>query len=65
MYVPPGYNLLVDVDSTPILNAVVVEGSIIFPSDPSPTHLRTFDAYYVFVNGGLFEAGTEDDPYTS
>lgn len=58
-------NLLVNVDSTPLLNAVIVEGSLLFPSNPSPTHLRTFDARYVFVNKGLLEIGTENDPYTS
>jgi len=63
--IPKGLNLLVDVDSTPILSAVVVEGSLIFPSNPNPNHLRTFDAHYVMVRGGTFEAGTEDYPYTS
>jgi len=63
--IPKGLNLLVDVDSTPILSAVVVEGSLIFPPNPNPNHLRTFDAHYVMVRGGTFEAGTEDYPYTS
>lgn len=63
--IPKGLNLLVDVDSTPILSAVVVEGSLIFPSHPNPNHLRTFDAHYVMVRAGYFEAGTEQFPYTS
>jgi hypothetical protein len=66
VYVPTGLHLLVDVDSTPILNAVVVEGSLIFPSvDSDETHLRTFDAHYVYVSGGYLEVGTEDEPYRS
>jgi hypothetical protein len=65
VHIPKGLNLLVDVDSTPILSAVVVEGSLIFPSNPNPNHLRTFDAHYVMVRGGLFEIGTEQFPYTS
>lgn len=65
VYVPKGLNLLVDVDSTPVLSAVVVEGGLIFPSNSNPNHLRTFDAHYVLVRGGLFEAGTEQFPYTS
>jgi hypothetical protein len=65
VYVPKGLNLLVDVDSTPILSAVVVEGGLIFPPDTNPNHLRTFDAHYVMVRGGLFEAGTEKFPYSS
>lgn len=65
VYVPKGLNLLVDVDSTPVLSAVVVEGGLIFPSNSNPNHLRTFDAHYILVRGGLFEAGTEEFPYTS
>lgn len=64
--IPKGQHLLIDVDSTAKLNAVIVEGSIIFPPHESdPTHHRTFDAHYVMVQGGYFEAGTEDFPYTS
>jgi hypothetical protein len=65
VYVPAGLHLLVDVDSTPVLTAVVVEGSLIFPPDDDPNHLRTFDAHYVLIRGGTFEAGTEQYPYTS
>ena len=65
IYIPTGLNLLVDVDATPLLNAVVVEGSLIFPSDPNPDHERYFDAKYVFVTNGTLEAGTEEFPYTS
>ena len=54
-----------DVDSTPELMAVVVEGSIIFAPDADPNHHRSFDAHYMFVNGGLMEVGTEEFPYTS
>lgn len=57
--IPAGLHLLVDVDATPILNAVIVEGSLIFPSNADPNHLRTFDAHYVMVKGGLLEVGTE------
>jgi hypothetical protein len=66
VYVPAGLNLLVDVDSTPILNAVVVEGGLIFaPDENNADHERYFDAHYVMVQGGFMEIGTEDFPYTS
>lgn len=65
VYVPKGLNLFVDVDSTPTLNAVIVEGSLIFAPETDPTHHRFFDAHYIFVNGGLMEVGTEEFPYTS
>jgi hypothetical protein len=63
--IPKGLHLLVDIDATPILSAVVVEGSLIFPPNANPNHVRTFDAHYVMVRGGLLEVGTEQFPYTS
>jgi hypothetical protein len=64
--VPAGLNLLVDIDTTPELNLVIVDGgSLIFPPDSDPNHQREFHAHYVFINNGYFEAGTEDERYTS
>jgi hypothetical protein len=51
VHVPSGLNLLVDIDSTPELNAVVVEGSLIFAPDTDPNHERFFDARYIYVTG--------------
>ena len=66
VYVPAGLNLLVDVDKSPILNAVIVEGSLTFAPDlTDPLHEREFDAHYIFMNKGTMEVGTEDFPYTS
>ena len=65
IYVPPGLHLLVDVDSTPILSAVLVEGSLIFAPNIDPNHQKSFDAHYIMVDGGYMEVGTEDFPYTS
>jgi hypothetical protein len=60
-----GFNLLVDVDKTPALKAVFVFGSLIFQPEKDPNHQRTFDAHYIFVDGGRMELGTEEFPYTS
>ena len=57
--------MLVDVDKTPVLFAVIVEGSLIFAPNTDPNHHNTFDAHYVMVEGGYLEVGTEDFPYTS
>jgi hypothetical protein len=74
IHIPKGLNLLVDIDHTPQLNAVLVEGSLIFPPHPTnANHQRNFDARYVFVKGekddpdggGYMEVGTEEHPYTS
>jgi hypothetical protein len=65
VYVPAGLHLLVDVDFTPVLQAVLVEGSLIFAPSTNPNHERTFDAHYIMVNAGYMEVGTEEFPYTS
>ena len=63
---PKGLSLLVDIDTSPELNLVIVDGgSIIFPPDDDPSHVRSFDAVYIFIHNGYFEAGTEEFPYTS
>lgn len=63
--IPKGLHLLVDIDTSPILSFVNVEGSLIFASDSDPTHQRTFDAHYILVKGGYMEVGTEEHRYSS
>ena len=65
IYVPEGLNLLIDVDKTPELLLVMVEGSLIFAPETDPNHERYFDANYIFLNKGMMEVGTEEHPYTS
>ena len=66
VHIPVGQTLVVDIDKSPILKAVLIEGSLIFAPSSSPTHQRTFDAEYIFVStNALFEAGTETNRYTS
>ena len=60
-----GLHLLVDVDSTPVLSFINVEGSLIFPPHSDPNHERTFAAHYIIVKGGYMEVGTEEYRYTS
>jgi len=55
-----GRTLLVDVDAVPQLSFVLVEGSLIFAPHPTDASKeRTFDAGYIFINGGYMEVGTE------
>ena len=66
IHIPVGLNLLVDIDRSPLLNLVLVEGSIIFvPDENDPDHERYWDAAYMFVNGGSMEVGTAEHRYTS
>jgi hypothetical protein len=62
--IPKGQHLLVDVNP-PVLNAIIVEGSLIFAPNADPNHLATFDAHYIMINGGYMEVGTTEFPYTS
>ena len=52
-------SLLVDVDSTPILDSIIVEGRIQFSDEKD----MTIDAHYFIISGGEFVAGTETNRY--
>jgi len=52
VWVPSGMSLYVDIDRSPLLNAVLVEGSLIFEGKADRSHQRFFDAKYIFVNKG-------------
>jgi hypothetical protein len=55
-----------DMDSTPELNLLIVEGELIIAPHPTDaTHQRTFDAHYILISGGSMQVGTEDFRYTS
>jgi len=36
--IPEGQHLLFDIDESPLLNAIIVEGSLIFAPDADPNH---------------------------
>ena len=64
--IPAGQTLIVDIDESPKLKAVIVQGAMIFLPDADETHQRTFDAEYVYVDeGATLEIGTETARYTS
>lgn len=53
IHIPTGLNLYMDIDSTPQLNLLIVEGELILaPNETDSTHHRTFDAHYILVSGG-------------
>lgn len=64
---PSGLCLLVDIQNSPKLKLVQVDGgALIFPShDDDPSYQATFDARYIMINRGLLEIGTEKHPYKS
>lgn len=49
----------------PVLNALVIEGSLIFAPEEDVEHHRTFDCNFILVMHGYLEVGTEEFPYTS
>ena len=60
VHVPKGLNLLFDIDASPLLQLVNVEGSLIFEDSIKP---RTFDCFIILNKNGYIEIGTEDEPY--
>lgn len=59
VYIPPGQIVLLD-DSTPELNAVIIEGTLIFEDKD-----KTFDANYLVCMGGRVQIGTRAQPFLS
>lgn len=57
VYIPPGQSILVDM-SPPRLFLVLNQGEMIFDRQD-----LTFDATYIWTQGGRFEIGTERDPF--
>jgi hypothetical protein len=58
VWIPDGQVILLD-ENTPKLLFVLVEGSLYFDR----TKTLTMDTYYLFILGGYFEVGTEEQPY--
>lgn len=56
---------MVDIDVSPLLNVVIVEGTLIMAPSTDPLHHREFRSKYIIVEGGRFEAGTPAFPYDS
>ena len=64
--VPKCRHLLVDIDKTPKLYAIIVDGgSLIVAPDANLAHEREIHAHYIVINNGLMEVGTEKNPYCS
>jgi hypothetical protein len=59
VFVPKGMHLIVDIETTPTLSLVLVEGSMIFDQDVA----TSFNVDIILVKNGYLEIGTEDDPY--
>jgi len=58
VYIPDGQVILLDIN-TPILTALIIEGALYFDR----TKNLTLDASYIFINGGLLQVGTAEDPF--
>ena len=57
VWIQPGQKILYDV-SSPRLYMLIIQGEFIFDRAD-----LTLDANYIFVMGGTFVVGTEDDPF--
>eukprot|EP00638_Chattonella_subsalsa_P015791 CAMPEP_0117829880 /NCGR_PEP_ID=MMETSP0949-20121206/8130_1 /TAXON_ID=44440 /ORGANISM="Chattonella subsalsa, Strain CCMP2191" /LENGTH=3868 /DNA_ID=CAMNT_0005670717 /DNA_START=230 /DNA_END=11837 /DNA_ORIENTATION=- len=57
VFVPDGQSVLLDVPS-PKLYLLLVQGDMVFDRVD-----LSLEAYYIFIYGGTFEIGTEDEPF--
>ena len=76
VYIPKNMNVVFDLEESPILNMVVIEGGLYFydrlpqvtaasVSGTGKLHKDSklnFQANIIFINGGKLQAGTEDKP---
>lgn len=58
--VPSGWNLLLDLEETPIFNSLTINGRLSFIQNGMDIHLRS---KYIFVRAGEFFIGSEDQPF--
>mmetsp|Transcript_27798 Transcript_27798/g.24415 ORF Transcript_27798/g.24415 Transcript_27798/m.24415 type:complete len:468 (+) Transcript_27798:561-1964(+) len=58
VHIPSGQVILLDV-SPPKLNALVIEGALIFADEAD----ITLDAHYIMINYGRFQVGTENNRF--
>jgi len=65
VYVPPGLTLVMDIDHSPKLKAILVEGFFLIKPEADPQHERTLTSQYIFIRNGEMVIGTEEEPYTS
>lgn len=65
IHIPKGLNLYMDIDKSPKLNIMIVEGEFIIAPENDPKHERTLDINYIFMYYGKMQVGTEKFPYTS
>ena len=49
-----GQTLIIDIDESPILNAIIVYGALVFLPDTNPSFVRTFDARHYLYTKVLF-----------
>jgi len=52
-----------DLEETPILKSLDINGRLHFQNDPEVAVDRTINAYWVYVRAGELFIGSEDEPY--
>ena len=60
--VPSGWNLVLDLEETPIFNSLTINGRLSFIQNGQNVHLRS---KYIFVRAGELFIGSEEAPFES
>lgn len=61
--IPPGVRMQFDIEETPLLKSLTINGCLDFLNLPETPTNRTIHAYHVYVRQGNLTIGTEDEPY--
>jgi hypothetical protein len=61
--VPPGYNIIYDLEDSPLFDVVTVNGRLTFLNDPAELPSLNLNAKHIFVRAGELLIGSEAEPY--
>lgn len=61
--VPSGAWIEFDMEDTPLLKSLTINGRLTFKNDPEEAANRTINSHWVFVRAGELLIGTEEEPF--
>lgn len=61
--IPPGVNMAFDIEESPLLKSLTINGRLTFLNDPETPADRTLHSYWVYIRQGELIIGTEEEPY--
>jgi len=57
--IEPGWDMILDIEETPIFNLIRINGKLTFKQDMN----ITLNAKHIFIRAGELHIGSEEEPY--